>query len=218
MNPEFWQERWQNRQIGFHRSEPHPFLIKHLSALNLSAGDRIFLPLCGKTVDIPYLLSQKLEVVGIELVDSAVQELFAELNVTPQIESAAGGKLKRYSSPGLAVYSGDIFELNAETLGVVDALYDRAALVALPEAMRSSYSNHLLRLSTCAQQLLITFEYDEDAMHGPPFSVPATAVEEYYGSQFNVMELERQGPAEMLRPGIPVQEVAWHLKQQSKRS
>jgi thiopurine S-methyltransferase len=212
VNPDFWQERWQNRQIGFHRDEPHPMLINHLSALDLSAGDRIFLPLCGKTVDISYLLSKGLEVIGIELVDSAVQELFAELNVAPQMEPAAGDKLKRYSSSGLAVYSGDIFELDAETLGVVDAVYDRAALVALPETMRQSYTDHLQRITANAQQLLISFEYDQAIMHGPPFSVPATAVHNYYGGPFTVQELERKGPTEMLRPGIPVLEVAWYLK------
>ncbi len=54
----------------------------------------------------------------------------------------------------------------------IDALYDRAALVALPADLRPGYVGHTQSLlKTRAMQLLITLEYDQSAANGPPFSV-----------------------------------------------
>jgi len=133
MQPEFWRQRWASNQIGFHESEVNPLLVAHFDALELSAGARLFLPLCGKTVDIDWLLSRGFQVAGAELSALAVSQLFERLGTTPAVIRV--GALECHRAGGLTVFAGDIFDLSAEALGRVDAIYDRAALVALPSAV-----------------------------------------------------------------------------------
>lgn len=189
MKASFWIEKWNSKQIGFHQPKPHEFLLKYFHRLNLSKGERIFLPLCGKTLDIGWLLEQGLQVVGAELSELAVQELFAELGLTPKVKQI--DQLLYYQAEGLDVFVGDVFALDVETLGQIAAIYDRAALVALPEAMRRDYSQHLEQITQGAKQLLITFEYDQTLMSGPPFSVPEAEVCAHYKENYHIECLER---------------------------
>ena len=52
MEASYWQQRWEINQIGFHGDEVNPLLVSHIGALGLDKGARLFLPLCGKTLDI----------------------------------------------------------------------------------------------------------------------------------------------------------------------
>lgn len=178
MEANFWKERWATQQIGFHLNEANPLLVKHISALGLNPPARIFLPLCGKTLDIGWLLSQGHHVAGAELVESAVISLFEELRITPAVEKL--GALKVYRTKNLDLYVGDIFELKKDLLGPVDGVFDRAALVALPLEMRQKYTAHLRSLTQQAPQLLVTFDYDQNLVPGPPFSVTAAEVRDHY--------------------------------------
>jgi thiopurine S-methyltransferase len=213
MEAAFWHQRWANGEIGFHESQPNPMLVNHLDALRLSPGSRIFLPLCGKTLDIGWLLNQGMAVVGIELNRQAVAELFAGLGTTPQIEEI--GALVRYCSDGLCIFVGDIFDLTPEVLGGVDAVYDRAALVALPPEMRTRYCRHLLQLTGNAPQLLVTFEYDQTAMAGPPHSVPETEIHSHYGNHYNITRLYQQDVPGGMKGQTPATEAVWLLKKHS---
>lgn len=189
MHAGFWQEKWQKNEIGFHLPEAHPLLRHYLSALDLKSSARLFLPLCGKTLDIPWLLAQDKQVVGVELSELAVSQLFEELKVQPETQSWRGGMC--YSAPGLTLYQGDFFQLTATELGLVDAVYDRAALVALPMDMRTRYAAHLMALTTAAPQLLISFEYNQSEMDGPPFAVPTEEIHRLYGNDYVMHELSR---------------------------
>lgn len=214
LDRKFWQEKWQRNEIGFHLPKPHPLLRRFLPELHLAKDARLFLPLCGKTLDIAWLLSQGLNVAGIELCDLAVKQLFDELGVQPVSTSWRGGTC--YSTSGLRVYQGDFFELSAEELGAVDAVYDRAALVALPETMRARYTQQLAEMTELAPQLLITFEYDQARMSGPPFAVPAAEVVRLYGARYAVQELSRKElidrETKFRERGLAsFVEVAWHL-------
>ena len=131
MNPDYWKKRWNEGKIGFHQANANPLLVQHLDRLELESGSRVFVPLCGKTTDIAWLLAQGFQVVGIELSEIAVQDLFADLQLSPTIIETQG--LLGYSAPKIEVFVGDIFHLDRGTLGTIDAVYDRAALVALPE-------------------------------------------------------------------------------------
>jgi hypothetical protein len=131
MDASFWREKWARNQIAFHEAQVNPLLVAHFQRLALPAGSRIFVPLCGKTLDIPWLLARGHRVAGIELSEIAVQQLFRDLGVTPRLTVL--GTITRYSAPGLDIFHGDIFDLSRDGLGAVDAVYDRAALVALPE-------------------------------------------------------------------------------------
>jgi len=210
MNVEFWHQKWQDNQIAFHMKQANPMLVKHLAALNLTAASRIFIPLCGKTLDIGWLLAQGHHVVGAELNQSAVEQLFAELDVIPTISRC--GELKRYSSDGLDIFVGNIFLLSAQQLGTVNAIYDRAALVALPDEMRAKYVAHLLQLTNAAPQLLITFEYDQSLLSGPPFSLATDVVAQYYQTVYAMSELDRFDIVGGLKGKCPAQESVWLLE------
>jgi thiopurine S-methyltransferase len=204
MEHNFWLDRWQTNQIGFHLSDANPLLVKHFKALALPAGSRIFIPLCGKTLDITWLLSQGYRVVGAELVEMAIVQLFNELGVPPNITTV--GELKRYSAHNIDIFVGDIFNITADMLGAVDATYDRAALVALPSEMRVRYTTHLKTITQHAPELLITFEYDQALVQGPPFSVNAAEVKSHYG---DATLLESNDLPNGLKGQYPAKEATW---------
>ncbi|MCJ8141949.1 thiopurine S-methyltransferase [Ancylobacter sp. A5.8] len=209
MEHEFWHRKWSDNDIGFHSAAPHPLLLRHLAALGLHPGARVFLPLCGKSLDIHWLLQQGYRVAGAELSRLAVEQLFAELNLTPAITYE--GTLERFEAEAITVFAGNIFDLDRDALGPVDAVYDRAALVALPEAMRGEYTAHLAALTHHARQLLISFDYDPALMAGPPFSVPEHEVRRHYGGAYHVSRLERVALKGGLK-GHPAHEDAWLLE------
>jgi thiopurine S-methyltransferase len=184
MDPSFWHQRWAKNEIGFHEPKANPLLVTHFNGLSLPTGGRVFVPLCGKTLDIAWLLSQGYRVAGAELSEVAITQLFADLGVEPQISPS--GTLRHFRGPHLDIFVGNIFDLSAGVLGAVDLVYDRAALVALPEAMRTRYTAHLLEITNRAPQLLISYVYDQRVMDGPPFSVPNEEVAQHYGRRYDV--------------------------------
>ncbi|WP_300450463.1 thiopurine S-methyltransferase [Accumulibacter sp.] len=209
MDADFWHGKWAQNEIGFHESEANPLLVRHFPALGLGDGARVFVPLCGKTLDIHWLLDKGHPVVGVELSPLAVEQLFSELGAEPDITSC--GRLQRYSVPDLDVYLGDFFALTAELLGLVDATYDRAALVALPEPMRGRYAAHLRAITACAPQLLICFEYEPHLMPGPPFPIFADEVARHYRDHYTVSLLSSEEIPGGFKGKIPAKESVWQL-------
>lgn len=216
MDSEFWHQRWQNNQIGFHNAEANPLLLTYFHELAMARDSRVFVPLCGKTRDIGWLLSQGYRVAGAELSELAIEQLFAELGVQPEITDA--GEVKRYSAPDLDVYVGDIFKLTANTLGTVDAVFDRAALVALPEDMRDRYARHLTEITSNVPQLLLTFEYDQTQMPGPPFSVCDQEVRRHYEDVYTLMKLANVKLPGGLKGKCAATENVWLLTRSEDRS
>lgn len=209
MDANFWHDRWARNEIGFHISQANPLLVAHADALRLAPGSRVFLPLCGKTLDIHWLLDRGLRVAGAELSRVAVDQLFDELGVKPIIRRL--GALEHYAAPNIDIYVGDIFELAHDVLGAIDAVYDRAALVALPEAMRARYTAHLRAITREAPQLLICFEYDQSQHAGPPFSVLADEVRRHYAARFELTRLAHLDVAGGLKGKCPAKESVWKL-------
>ncbi len=210
MEAGFWQQKWERGEIAFHESETNPLLIDHIDKLELQPGGCVFLPLCGKTRDIAWLLGRNYRVVGAELSGIAVRELFSELGLTSIVSNE--GKLFRYQAHGIDVFLGDIFDLTAEHIGTVDAIYDRAALVALPAAMRERYAPHLIGITGTAPQLLITLEYDQLQMDGPPFSIAEAEVQQHYGGAYRVQRVECNAVAGGLKGKVEAMESAWVLR------
>jgi len=188
MDANFWHRKWANNQISFHQNRPNPFLVDHITALSLIEGSVIFIPLCGKTLDIFWLLSNGYRVIGAELVESAIEQLFAELAITPTISFV--GDIKHYNAPNIDIFVGDIFELSSKILGPVDAIYDRAALIALPDETRTRYAAHLMAITLMAPQLLIVCHYDQNLMQGPPFSISEEEINRHYKESYNVTLME----------------------------
>ena len=192
MEHSFWHQRWQNSEIGFHEPEANPDLVQHWPALGLPVGSRVFVPLCGKTLDIGWLLSQGYRVAGAELSELAIEQLFSELGLTPQITELVteSGKLRHYQAENIDIFVGDIFTLSAEQLGPIDGIYDRAALIALPEPMRQRYVVHLRAITRQAPQLLITLQYNTALLQGPPFHISHEEVQEHYAASYAVTLVE----------------------------
>lgn len=212
MEADFWHQKWARGEIGFHRDEVNPHLLKHVDQLKLKQGSRVFLPLCGKTRDIAYLLGCGYVVLGVELSELAICELFAELSVVPQITQL--GSFVRYSGNGLTIFVGDLFQLDSEMLGAIDAIYDRAALVALPETMRSDYTAHLIKLSQNAPQLLVTYEYQQELIDGPPFSISEAEVAQHYAETYHIVLLERVAVEGGMKGKAPSNEAVYVLRSQ----
>jgi len=210
MEPQFWHERWANRHIGFHEGEPNSLLTAHFSKMELPAGARVFLPLCGKTRDIAWLLERGYRVVGSELSEQAVRECFEELGVAPTVDGA--DRVSRYRADDVEVLVGDLFNVPAGALGPVDAVYDRAALVALPQDMRARYTAHLTAITDAAPQLLITFAYDQSLMDGPPFSVVEDEVRRHYEGTYVIEQVETREVPGGLKGQAAASEAVWLLK------
>lgn len=210
MDADFWHRKWANNEIGFHEAMVNALLVKHFPALALEENRRVFLPMCGKTLDIHWLLSNGYRVVGAELSKLAVDQLFAELGVEPTVSSC--GLTERYSSLNLDILVGDIFDVSAQLLGPVDAIYDRAALVALPEETRGRYASHLIEITAQAPQLLICFEYDQNLMDGPPFSIEGAEVVQHYGERYEVTLLDSVAIPGGFKGRLPAIESVWLLK------
>lgn len=211
MKHKFWHDKWQSNNIGFHLSSPNPLLIKHIQSLNLQPQARIFIPLCGKSLDIHWLLQQGFHITGIDLSPIAIEELISELKLEFTVSQV--GDLTDYFHQSIDLYVGDFFELNIDHISKIDATYDRAALVALPEHMRETYTQHLVQLTQNAPQLLISFEYDQDLLAGPPFSVPEQEIRKYYASHYQIKQLASE--YEKLKGKVDAKENVWLLEKTS---
>lgn len=203
MDNQDWHDRWTEGKIGFHQSGGNPLFKAHAGTLG-PAGGRIFVPLCGKSEDMAILLDQGYRVVGIELSPLAIDELFRTLGQSPEVSQH--GALERRSVPGLDIFVGDFFDLTPALLGPVDAIYDRAALVALPDDLRLRYAKALRQVG--ARQLLITLEYHDPRLSGPPFSLGAQDVQSLYP---DAVLLERRRDPDGLRGVAEVDELVWAI-------
>lgn len=210
MDPDFWHQKWKNNVIGFHKNEANPRLVNHFVSLALFDNSRILVPLCGKTLDIAWLMGAGHRVVGIELSEIAVKQLFAALALTPTISQ--NQSIIHYRADNIDIFVGDIFHLSKEQLGTVDAVYDRAAYVALPFEMRQRYSKHIIDITDCASQLLITFEYDQRLQDGPPFAISNQEINQHYQSEYDLHLLTSEALEGGLKGQCEAVENVWLLK------
>lgn len=191
MDKDFWHRRWQKNEIGFHLTDPHPFLQKFFPLLQIQPRDTIFVPLCGKSPDLVWLREAGLEVVGIELSQTAVEAFFAENDLPGQWTHKT--LIPFCEAEGYKLYRDDFFNLSATALSGISAYYDRGALVALPPEMRIRYAAHLSALIPPAGRiLLIGYGYDQRETKGPPFSVSQRELGELFAENFRVEPLAEE--------------------------
>ncbi|MGB5261275.1 MAG: thiopurine S-methyltransferase [Gammaproteobacteria bacterium] len=189
MDPDFWHERWQANQIGFHQHETNEFLERYWHALGLGGG-RILVPLCGKSLDMLWLQHQGHAVAGIEISPLAVEAFFRESGLHPVRTEGTGHS--RWSADAIDVYCGDFFALNTDDIGAIDGFYDRAALVALPASQRTAYVEHLVKLLPLKTRgLLVTLDYHQPEMDGPPFAVSPGEVDRLFAADFSVEPIHK---------------------------
>ncbi|MEM7759685.1 MAG: thiopurine S-methyltransferase [Cyanobacteria bacterium P01_A01_bin.40] len=210
MDASFWLQKWQKNELGFHKSEANPILVKYFPELALAQGSRVFVPLCGKTLDIAWLLANGYRVAGAELIEIAIEQLFMELGVEPKISEA--GEVKHYSAKNIDIFVGNIFDLSSKMLGSVDAIYDRAALVALPQEIRNRYTAHLTEITETAPQLLVSYEYDQNLMKGPPFSISIEEANLHYGDSYDLTLIQSTNVLGGLKGKCAAKENVWLLQ------
>ncbi|ASP39154.1 thiopurine S-methyltransferase [Bacterioplanes sanyensis] len=190
MQSEFWHEKWQKQEIGFHLDEVNKVLLKYWPTLNARPGQTVLVPLCGKSLDVVWLRQQGLTVIGVELSELAIAELADTISTELQlpVEREQQEQAVVYRMPGVTLIAADFFDLSP--MAHVDWVYDRAALVALPEAMRRDYARQLRAVSGCAPQLLVTLDYHQPSMSGPPFALSDEEVQQHYSSHYHIEVLE----------------------------
>lgn len=178
MQSEFWHNCWQQQRIGFHQSEIHPLLAVAFAQSEWDRAGRIFAPLCGKSLDL-WWLSQHAKVVGAELSELACQQFYQDQQQQYLVSAQSG--FQHFSHTAVDIWQGDYFCLTPEQLGPVGLIYDRAALIALPEQMRKDYVRQLKTLCKGAvSMLLISLEYPQHEMSGPPFSVSEQEIKQLF--------------------------------------
>ncbi|RAU47426.1 MULTISPECIES: thiopurine S-methyltransferase [unclassified Pseudomonas] len=188
MGPEFWLERWAINQIGFNQAEVNPYLTQLWPELQVKPGERVLVPLCGKTIDLHWLLDQGHHVVGAELSEKAVAAWFSEARLTPETEVRGAFTVYRYGA--CEIWCGDFFALQPEDVGDCTAFYDRAALIALPAEMRWRYVEQLNRLmAQDSRGLLITLDYDQSQIAGPPFALDEDEVQQLLSPEWRVKQV-----------------------------
>ncbi|MDE0097364.1 MAG: thiopurine S-methyltransferase [Gammaproteobacteria bacterium] len=194
MEPEFWHQRWSENRLGFHQQKINSRLRKFWPGLGIPRGAGVFVPLCGKSLDMLWLAEQGYRVLGIELSRAACEAFFVENGIAYRAE--ARGHFTGYVSESITLYAGDFFDLSADDLDAMRGVYDRAALIALPQAMRPGYAGHMADiLPPGCRGLLISMTYDEQKMQGPPFSVGEEEVRELFEPGFSVdLISESSGP------------------------
>jgi thiopurine S-methyltransferase len=180
MDHTFWRARWTEGRIGFHEGTPNRFLTRHGDWL--AGCRRILVPLCGKTEDLAYLAGRGHEVVGVELVEDAVRQFFAEHAATPEVTAREGFSI--YSAGAITVLAGDFFATTPALVGALDGIYDRAALIALPPDLRRRYVAHLGTIAPAARrELLVCLDCPDGSDEGPPFSVPEAEVRAHFADR-----------------------------------
>ncbi|MGP1782626.1 thiopurine S-methyltransferase [Shewanella frigidimarina] len=188
MQPSFWHEKWDAQQIGFHLSAVNPLLVKYWPQLNLAANTQVFVPLCGKSLDLCFLAEQGHEVLGCELSEPAVQQFYQENSLAFKVSVVEDHQ--RFTTEQVTIFQGDIFTLPVLEPQSCTAFYDRAALIAWPEEMRLAYARQLTKLvSANSVGLLITLDYPQAELNGPPFAVSEDWVQANLGEHFKIERL-----------------------------
>ena len=181
MTKDYWLERWEQDEIGFHQDSVNPYLLEYWETLQLTAGSRVFVPLCGKTRDMLWLCAQGHSVLGVELSARAVQAFFSENQLIPNHDGSSDKRFDHYAANGVHILLGDFFDLNKQDLSKIRAVYDRASLVALPPETRRRYANQLCNILPSGNKiLLVGFDYPQSEMQGPPYAVSPEEVTALY--------------------------------------
>ncbi len=191
MQPDYWHQRWRVGQTGFHQPLVEPNLEKYWPSLALNAGASVLVPFCGKSHDLTWLAVRGHRVLGIEYSPIAIENYFLENGLAARRRT--GGAFEELSDGPIRILCGDFFDLTSEKSNAFEAVYDRAALIALPLEGRRRYAHHLTTLSPPgSQMLLVALEYPQHQTAGPPFSVPEEEVNSLYGAGYSVEMLTRE--------------------------
>lgn len=212
---DFWKKRWEEKNIPWHQAQVEGFLKQYFS----SELRKVFVPLCGKSLDLQWLAGRGCEVVGSELSEIACRDFFEDLGVKFKVRTY--GSFKIFESDQISLWSGDFFELPLEEFSSIDSIYDRAALFALPPGeIRDRYAARIAEMAGRSrteqfQMLLIGREIYPDLPGGPPYTTSKDEIEKLYGRIFEITELEKvKRPPRQDLPG-EITETCYRLSRKS---
>jgi thiopurine S-methyltransferase len=189
VQPDFWLDRWRTAQIGFHQAAVDRHLKAYWPLLNLPANSPVFVPLCGKSLDLMWLRAGH-SVKGVELSPVALESFCMEQGIPARRRELSC--FDAYEADGFTLFCGDFFKLTPALLGSVSAVYDRASLISWTPAAREAYVKHLTDLiSPGTQILLIAIEFPPEQMNGPPFPLTRDAIDILYAGHHSIEELGR---------------------------
>lgn len=203
MDHEYWNQRWCTNDIGFNQSEPNKLMQRYIDSFHLKPGARLFVPLCGKSVDLLWLSQAGYFSVGVELSKLACEAFFKENHLAAEVTHQSDFTVFEINDKKIKLFCGDFFQLDRTLLGPIDMVYDRAALVALPSTLRQRYIEHLLNMLNPGTPIfLITSAYAQNIMNGPPFSIDEEEVKFLYEQYFFIHQLYNK----------PIENIPLHLQ------
>ncbi len=211
-----WLKFWENNETNWHGDKITQELVEYFELFELEPRDKVFVPLCGKSLDMLYIMNQGFSVVGVEISEIGVRQFFSENNLAYKITKVDDFDL--YSTENLEIYCGDFFALTSKHLNNVKSVFDRKSLIALEPEVRQKYVKHLNDIiSLGARILLVTLQYPQYQMSGPPFSVDKSEVESLFSMAFESQELRSfndiENESKLTRAGVNyINNAAYYLR------
>ena len=211
-----WLKFWENNETNWHGDKITQELVEYFELFELETRDKVFVPLCGKSLDMIYIMNQGFSVVGVEISEIGVRQFFSENNLAYKITKVDDFDL--YSTENLEIYCGDFFALTSKHLNNVKSVFDRKSLIALEPEVRQKYVKHLNDIiSLGARILLVTLQYPQYQMSGPPFSVDKSEVESLFSMAFESQELRSfndiENESKLTRAGVNyINNAAYYLR------
>ena len=195
LNPKHtqWLDRWKDNRIGFHQNEISPYLLKYAHKLN--KNNTVFVPLCGKSLDMLYLSDNFANVIGVELVKDACDAFVKENNLKATIsekECFVDYKITNKNKENIELLCGDIFDIKPKHIKQNIDIFDRASLVALDKEDRAKYAILMIELmSVGSKMLLVSLEYKQSERNAPPYSVDEQEIQKLYANNCKIEMLEK---------------------------
>ncbi|NVJ65705.1 MAG: thiopurine S-methyltransferase [Gammaproteobacteria bacterium] len=187
MDFDFWDNCWHRDSQPFHVTSEHPLLAKHLDRFD--PDEKLLLPLSGKSVDPIFLAQHQIYSTAVEFNPKAVEAFIKENKLAPKKSETDNGV--QFQLANFEVWLADFFALTSEEIGLFSQVFDRAALVALPEDLRQRYAKHLASmLKPQAKIFMVTMDYDPEQMDGPPFHINQSQLQTYFPSA-EIVEIDR---------------------------
>ncbi|MCB0272149.1 MAG: hypothetical protein KDD46_03965 [Bdellovibrionales bacterium] len=187
VNLDYWKKRWLSGDIGWHQNEVHPLLVKYYDAYSLRNENHFFFPLCGKTLDVDWILQKGHQVTCVEISEIAIEEIAKRLHIHWQMRTE--NNFTVYQHDKLTIYKGDYFDCVNLDIPPIDVVFDRGAFVAIDPKKREKYANIYKKLHP-KKMFLVLYRYDLNASTSPPFAFEEGEIEKLLTSDFDIDKLE----------------------------